>query len=216
MVSEISLGTVELGLDYGLDPTGAGARPDEAAAARLLHQALDLGINYVDTARLYGVAEEIIGRALHGRRDEVILATKVPLFADQGLSGDALRERVATAVHESLTALATDVIDIMMLHSVVAGAQVPPEIVEVLERFEQQGAIRVLGVSVYGEEQALAAIADGRYDCVQIAYSALDRRPERRVLGAAREHDVGLVVRSVLLKGVLTHRAQLLPDASHR
>lgn len=211
LVSEISLGTVELGLDYGLCPTGDGARPSEAAAARLLHHALDLGINFIDTARLYGVSEEIIGRALHGRRDEFILATKIPLFNDEHLTGAGLRERATAAVHESLAALATDVVDLMMLHSVASVAGVPSEILDVLESFQQQGAIRFLGVSVYGEEQALAAITCGRYDCVQIAYSALDRRPEARVLPAALEHDIGIVVRSVLLKGVLTHRAQHLP-----
>ena len=68
-------------------------------------------------------------------------------------------------------------------------------------------------MSVYGEEEALAAIHCGRYDCVQVAYSMLDRRPEHRVLPAATEQDIGIVVRSVLLKGALTHRARLLPDA---
>lgn len=211
-VSALSLGTVELGLDYGISPTGADARPDEAAAARLLNRALDLGINYLDTARLYGTSEQIIGRALSARRSEFFLATKVPLFAGEGLSGEALRARLRGALEESLAALRTDVIDVMMLHSVPAVEAVPGEVQEVLEGYRDRGAIRFVGASVYGPEQALAAIECGRYDCVQIAYSPLDRRPERAVFAAAAAHDVGLVIRSVLLKGALTHRAPLLPD----
>jgi len=70
-----------------------------------------------------------------------------------------------------------------------------------------------VGASVYGEEAALAAIADGSYDCLQIVYSILDRRPESRVFEAAQRSGVGLVARSVLLKGALTERSRLLPDA---
>ena len=117
LVSELSLGTVELGLDYGIRPTGADARPDEAAAARLLHRALDLGINYIDTARGYGASEQIIGRALRRRRAECVLATKVSTFHEEGLSGEPLKQRLIASVHESLAALATETIDIMMLHS---------------------------------------------------------------------------------------------------
>jgi len=213
MISEISLGTVELGLDYGIRPTGADARPDQATASRLLNRALDLGINYIDTARLYGVSEEVVGRALRERRAEYVLATKVPVFADEGLAGEALKQRVTGAVHESLSALQTETVDIMMLHSPPSVAVLPQEIHEVLEGFREQGAIRYLGVSVYGKEDALEAIECGQYDCIQIAYSLLDRRPEGRALSAALEEDIGIVVRSVLLKGVLTHRAQMLPDA---
>jgi aryl-alcohol dehydrogenase-like predicted oxidoreductase len=213
MVSEISLGTVELGMDYGIRPEGDGARPDESTAGLLLNRALDLGINYVDTARLYGVSEEVIGRALRTRREKYVLASKVPLFPDEGLSGEALRLRVTGALHESLTALQTDVIDVMMLHSPRSIPGVPPEILDVLEGFRRQGAIRYVGASVYGEADAVEAVACGRYDCIQIAYSMLDRRPETRALPDALAQDVGIVVRSVLLKGVLTHRAELLPDA---
>ena len=70
-VSEIGLGTVELGLDYGVPVAGEHLRPPEEHAARLLNQALDLGVNFIDTARAYGASEEIIGRALKGRRERV-------------------------------------------------------------------------------------------------------------------------------------------------
>ena len=76
-VSRIALGTVELGLDYGIAGAGDHRRPDEAAAAKLLNHALDIGVTFIDTARMYGEAEAIIGRAIGHRRSEFVLASKV-------------------------------------------------------------------------------------------------------------------------------------------
>jgi aryl-alcohol dehydrogenase-like predicted oxidoreductase len=117
------------------------------------------------------------------------------------------------AVETSLRLLRTDVIDIMMLHSAPLGVLDNGEAGEALLRLKDAGLFRFAGVSVYGNEAALAAIRSGMFDCVQIAYSPLDRRPEMGVLGEAARRDVGLIARSVLLKGALTHRAAQLPDA---
>jgi aryl-alcohol dehydrogenase-like predicted oxidoreductase len=177
---------------------------DPAAAERLLLRALDLGVNFIDTARAYGEAEAIIGRALGARRRDFVLCSKVQWSADEA--------KVVESVHESLRQLRTGEVDIMMIHSspaVDTGAQLG--IAGVLDNLRQQGKIRFLGASVYGERTALDAIADGRFDCLQIAYSALDRRPEWRIAAAAKANDVGIVARSVLLKGALTHRAKFLP-----
>ena len=90
-VSEIGLGTVELGLDYGVPVAGEHLRPPEEHAARLLNRALDLGVNFIDTARAYGASEEIIGRALKGRRNEYILASKLAPIREEGQSDGELR-----------------------------------------------------------------------------------------------------------------------------
>ena len=84
-VSEISLGTVEIGMPYGIAVNGVIPVPDETVANRLLHDALDRGINFIDTARAYGGSEAIIGRALRRRRKEYILASKVLSRHGQGL-----------------------------------------------------------------------------------------------------------------------------------
>src|SRR5215475_14557030 len=89
-ISELALGTVELGLDYGIASDGEARRPAESDARDLLHFALDCGINLIDTARAYGVAERIIGCALKDRRQEYILASKV-------LPGD-VRSQVETSL----------------------------------------------------------------------------------------------------------------------
>ncbi len=212
-VSEISLGTVELGMDYGIAPVGADARPDAAGAERLLNRALDLGINFIDTARLYGESEAIIGRVLSGRRREFVLASKVPSFHAESLTAGELRARVRSSVEESLRALRTDVIDLMMIHSAPSEVILGGEVIGALEELRDEGSIRFVGASVYGEEAALLAIRSDRYDALQIAYNLLDRRPEKQVLAEAQAAGVGIVVRSVLLKGALTHRWRQLPEA---
>ncbi len=203
-VSKISLGTVEIGMDYGI----AASRPDESEAARLLNRALDLGVNFIDTARVYGDAEAIIGRAIAGRRKEFVLVSKVLPF-----EGEAVETRVRDSVHESLRLLKTDFIDLLMIHSAPLAVIERGEVLGVLQKLKSEGAIRSIGASVYGEETALAAIEAGGYDCLQIAYSVLDRRPESRLFTAAEAADVGLVARSVLLKGALTDRCHHLPEA---
>jgi aryl-alcohol dehydrogenase-like predicted oxidoreductase len=176
------------------------SRPD---AHRLLHRALDLGINLVDTARAYGVAEELIGEAIAGRRREYHLISKAP----------AEPAAISASIETSLRALRTGTIDILMLHSASLETIEQGDALAELVRARQQGKIRFTGASVYGEDAALAAIRCGGFDCLQVAYSALDRRPEGAVFAAATHHDIGIQARSVLLKGALTHRRHQLPAA---
>ncbi|HEU0142428.1 MAG TPA: aldo/keto reductase [Bryobacteraceae bacterium] len=213
MVSAISLGTVELGMRYGIAPVGQDEKPGEEQAARLLNRALDLGVNYIDTARAYGDSEAIIGRSIAARREEFVLASKVPPFHLEGLTPKELRKRAGIAVEDSLRALKTDVIDIMMIHCAPDREFGHEVLLDTLDAGRMAGRIRFIGASVYGEDAALKAILSGRCDVIQVAYSVLDRRPESRVLPAAMAHDVGIVARSVLLKGALTYRASQLPDS---
>jgi aryl-alcohol dehydrogenase-like predicted oxidoreductase len=211
-VSEISLGTVELGMDYGIPTEGANRPPSEAEAAELLHRALDQGINLIDTARAYGKSEAIIGRALKSRRHEYILATKLTHLDQEELTGEALRQRVDTSIVESLRTLQTDVIDLLYIHNTSCEMVERGEIVGLMQEAQRAGHVRFIGASTYGETAPLAVLEDGRFDCLQIAYNLLDRRPEKRVLSLAQETGIGLVVRSVLLKGTLTHRYVHLPE----
>ena len=211
-ISAISLGTVELGLDYGI-PDGGHTRPDEARAAQLLNRALDLGINFIDTARAYGTSEGIIGRALHARRNEYFLATKVGLPREGELSANALRAHVETSIHTSLRELRTDHVDVLMFHSAPTDWHQRDDVLACLQRAQAAGQTRFVGASVYGASAALNAINDGSWDCLQIAVNALDRQMEQTVLPLAAQRDVGMVVRSVLLKGALTHRHAQLPIA---
>jgi 1-deoxyxylulose-5-phosphate synthase len=196
-VSEIALGTVELGLDYGIGPEAR--KPGESEAARILHRSLDLGINFIDTARAYGDAEAIVGRVLAGRRREFVLCTKA-------MPGDDAVE----SVERSLRELQTDMLDIVMIHCRAGELEPPVDVAAGLERCREAGKLRFTGASVYGEAAALAAIEAG-FDCLQIAMNVLDRRMEARVLPEASRKNVGIVARSVLLKGVLSPRVVELP-----
>jgi aryl-alcohol dehydrogenase-like predicted oxidoreductase len=198
-VSELSLGTVELGLDYGIDAT----RPSEDEACDLLHYVLDRGINLIDTARAYGEAERIIGRALKNRRHEYVLIGKVQ------------PSEVRSQVETSLATLKTDHIDLMLIHCRAEQTLPDRETFEELDKLRQAGKIRFIGSSVYGPEAATAAIHSGWFDCIEVGYSVLDRRIETGVLALAESKDVGVIARSVLLKGSLSERYLLLPEALH-
>ena len=211
-VSEISLGTVELGMDYGIPGQGDHLQPSEADAARTLNCALDLGINLIDTAQAYGESEAIIGRALKSRRSEYILATKISSVSWEGYTGTELREQVAASITESLRTLQTDTIDLLYIHNATPELIQCGEIVEIMQRAQEVGYARFIGTTTYGEAAPLAVLADGRFDCIQLAYNLLDRQFEERVLPLAKENDVGVVIRSVLLKGALTYRYAHLPE----
>ena len=210
-VSELALGTVELGLEYGIPIAGASHKPDFTQAATILNSALDLGINFLDTARAYGDSEEFIGRALMGRRHEYILATKIASESINDLTDSQLCRRVEQSLLTSLSKLRTDYVDILLIHS--ASSEMLAECSKLLacmRDFVRRGMVRFVGASVY-DEAGLVAISQGGFDMLQIAYSALDRRPEELLLPLAEEQGMALVARSVLLKGVLSDRYRKLP-----
>jgi aryl-alcohol dehydrogenase-like predicted oxidoreductase len=213
LASEIALGTVELGLDYGIPGDGGNLRPPESEAIRVLNEALDLGVNFIDTARAYGNSEELIGKALHHRRGEYLLATKLCPLQAGDLNAPDLRARIRASVETSMRMLQTDWIDLLMIHSapieVIEGADL---ILEALQDLKNAGHVRYVGASVYGEAGA-AALRRGGFDCLQIAYNALDRVAESDLLPAAASQGVGIVARSVLLKGALTARYRDLPES---
>jgi aryl-alcohol dehydrogenase-like predicted oxidoreductase len=204
-VSALSLGTVELGLDYGIANGGEARRPSESEARDLLHFALDRGINLIDTARAYGDAERIIGRALKERRHEYVLISKI-------LPKSGLPAEVVSQVETSLATLQTDHIDVMMIHCRAEQTLPDEETFEELDKLRQAGKIRFIGSSVYGPDAAMASVSCGWFDCIEVGYSLLDRRIESAMLPLAESNDVGVIARSVLLKGSLTERYLLLPE----
>jgi aryl-alcohol dehydrogenase-like predicted oxidoreductase len=212
LASEIALGTVELGMDYGIPTDGGNLRPTEANAIRVLNDALDLGINFVDTARAYGNSEELIGKALKYRRRDYLLATKLCPLSARDLEAPGLSGRIWESVKTSLRMLQTDYVDLLMIHSASMDViQRADAILETLHAMQQAGLVRYVGASVY-EDAGPAALEHGGFDCLQIAYNALDRLPETTVLPAAALNGVGIIVRSVLLKGAITPRYCDLPE----
>lgn len=213
LASEIALGTVELGMDYGIPTDGGNLRPTEADAIRVLNNALDLGINFVDTARAYGNSEELIGKALRHRRRDYLLATKLCPLSASDLEAPGLSGRIWESVKTSLRMLQTDYVDLLMIHSApMEVIQRADAILETLHAIQQAGLVRYVGASVY-EDAGPAALERGGFDCLQIAYNALDRMPEKALLPTAAQQGVGIIVRSVLLKGAITLRYRDLPES---
>ncbi len=205
VVSRVGLGTVAIGLDYGIPIHGSKLRPGPADAAQLLQSALDMGVKLIDTARTYGDSEAIIGAAIGHRRQEYVLASKVMPYPGEP-------QRVTESVRESLRALRTDVIDLMQIHCSVTDHEPDVSTTEALLGLKRSGEIRYLGASVYSEKAGAAAMASGHFDCLQVAYNALDRRVGNTLLRAAGQESMGILARSVLLKGALTDRVERLPE----
>ena len=116
------------------------------------------------------------------------------------------------SVETSLRELRRDVLDIVQIHNATQDILERGEILDVLEYAREAGKLKFVGASVYGEPAALAAVRSGRVDVLQIALNLLDQRMLTTVLPEARRNNVGIVARSVFLKGALTDRARLLPD----
>lgn len=213
-VSALALGTVELGVAYGIPLPGESGRPTDAEGIRIVHAALAGGINYVDTARAYGESERVLGLALADRREQVVLASKVATQRGDGSipTGSDLRRAMQASLEESLRQLGTDWLDIWQIHNVDAGVLGQAETVaEVFAAAKHAGKIRWTGGSFYGAKLPQTALGYDLFDVMQVTYSVLDQRLADHFLSAAQAQNVGVVVRSVLLKGALTERADHLP-----
>ncbi|MEU4223489.1 aldo/keto reductase [Nonomuraea sp. NPDC026600] len=201
-VSRIGLGA--MGMSHGY--TGSGT--DEAESIRTIHRALELGVTLIDTAEIYGpyTNEELLGRALEGRRDQVVLATKFGLVSHAGAGPwnlDSSPANIRTAVEGSLKRLGTDHIDLYYQHRVDPNTPIE-ETVGALAELVAEGKIRHIGLSEAGPETIRRAHAVHPVTAVQSEYSLWTRGLEGRVLPLLRELGIGLVPFSPLGRGFLT------------
>ncbi len=188
--------------------------PPDHRAIGLIRRALELGINYIDTAAAYGRSESLVGRACAGLKCRPVIATKLSIRdADSArlLTGQALRQSVEQALRQSLQTLGLDVLELVQLHSLDTRFATP-ELLDLLAHYCQRGWVRYWGVTTYGEEAPLNALDHPELiSALQVPYSALDRQMERKVFPRARAQGTGVVLRSVFLQGVLSHRLDSLP-----
>ncbi|MFI6799519.1 aldo/keto reductase [Streptosporangium canum] len=201
-VSRIGLGT--MGMSFGY--TGAGT--DDAESVRTIHRALELGVTFLDTAEIYGpyANEELVGRALKGRRDQVVVATKFGMISHAGGGPghlDSSPANLRTAVEGSLKRLGTDHIDLYYQHRVDPNTPIE-ETVGALAELVEQGKIGHIGLSEAGPETIRRAHAVYPVTAVQSEYSLWTRDVEERVLPVLRELGIGFVPYSPLGHGFLT------------
>ncbi|NHC44203.1 aldo/keto reductase [Motilibacter aurantiacus] len=203
-VGAIGLGTMGLTMAYG-------APADEAAAIATIHRAYESGVTLFDTAELYGMGtgsnEQLVGRAVRGFRDEVVLATKFGFDLTDpeqvGVALDSRPEHIREVAHASLRHLGTDVLDVLYQHRV--DPDVPIEdVAGTVGELVAEGKVRFFGLSEAGPDVIRRAHAEHPVSVVQTEYSVFERAVEADVLPALRELGIGFVPYSPLGRGFLT------------
>ena len=184
---------------------------DHAENARLLHRALDKGINYFDTADLYdkGQNEVTVGKAFSGLRDKVIIATKVGnQWRPDGSGWDwnPTKAYILQAVEASLKRLQTDYIDLYQLHGGTINDPID-ETIEAFELLQQQGKIRHYGISSIRPNVIRQYVKRSNMVSVMMQYSLLDRRAEEEMLDLLQQHEIGVLARGSLAQGLLAGKA---------
>ncbi|CAG5002429.1 hypothetical protein DYBT9275_02889 [Dyadobacter sp. CECT 9275] len=214
LVSEIAFGGVEIGMPYGIGVTGREDMLSEKDAIYLLHEAQEKGINFFDTARLYGESESIMGKAFEKRRDDVVIATKCNHFRKDGklLPDKDLKPFIENSVQESLRALRTDYLDIFMLHQADTEILKNQVIAEAFSELKDKKVIRATGASTYAAAETELAVDTGSWDIIQLPFNLMDQR-HSICFQQAGQKGVGLVIRSVLMKGLLSDRGRNLHPA---
>ncbi len=212
-VSEVGFGAAPLGIPDYLEAWDPGSEEARASGVRALHRALERGINYWDTAAGYGegLSEEVVGAALKGRRDEVVLATKV--------GGDLSVENVIGGAEASLRRLGTDRIDVFQFHgghwkdgedTAILGPGL-----EAMRTLREQGKIRFIGITAEGSTPALErVIASGELDTLQICYNFCYQHPcclinpRAGTIWRAREQGMGVITMRTLTSGLFQRTMQ--------
>jgi aryl-alcohol dehydrogenase-like predicted oxidoreductase len=198
-VSEIALGTWQVGGTWG-------SKFDHALAESILREAIDRGVNFIDTADVYsdGESEKAVGEAVRKSGRKVRIATKcgrqIQPHVSKGYTPAALRGYV----EDSLRRIGTDCIDLIQLHCPPTEVYYRPEIFGEFEKMKQEGKILNLGVSVEKVEEAIKAIEFDNVTTVQIIYNIFRQRPHERFFAMAREKNVGLIIRVPLASGLLS------------
>jgi aryl-alcohol dehydrogenase-like predicted oxidoreductase len=188
---------------------------DDSTSVESLHRALDLGVNFIDTAQGYGKghSETLIGRVLAERSDEVYVATKVPPIRppwpappDADVMDAFPPDYIISECEKSLRRLRRDAIDVYQFHSWAAAYNLRDEWSEAMQRLKDAGKIRAVGVSVpdMTPENVIGALALGKVDAVQVIFNLFDQAPEWNLFPACEALGIGIIVRVPFDEGALT------------
>jgi aryl-alcohol dehydrogenase-like predicted oxidoreductase len=197
-VSSVSFGAWAIG--------GAWGSIDDSESLAALHKAIDLGVNFIDTADVYGDghSERLVSQVLRERKEEIIVATKAGRRLDPHVASGYNRGNLTAFVERSLKNLDTDAIDLLQLHCPPTEVYYMPETFGVLDDLVQAGKLKHYGVSVEKVEEALKAIEYPNVKTVQIIYNIFRQRPADLFFKEALRKNIGIIVRVPLASGLLT------------
>lgn len=198
-ISEISLGTWQVGGKWG-EPYS------EANAESILNEAIDAGVNFIDTADVYGdrMSEASVGRIVRNRSKRIYVATKCGRRLNPHVDEAYTPATMRKFVEESLQNTKLEVLDLIQLHCPPTAVYYRPEIFEVFDRMKEEGKILNLGVSVEKVEEALKAIEYENVTSVQIIFNLFRQRPAELFFKEAAKKNIGIIVRVPLASGLLT------------
>ena len=199
-ISSIGLGTMVHAGHFG------PMKDSESLSA--IEAAIELGVNFIDTSDAYGAgySETLLGHAIKGRRDQVIIATKggnVMVGPDRG-KRNFDPTYINRVMDESLQRLQIDTIDLYQLHNPTVDVIERGAVWEVLERAKQAGKIRHYGVSINTIEEGIAAVKDSRAETIQVEYNLLAQEPAEKIFPMAHQANIGIIARVPLRRGILT------------
>ncbi|MDP5172013.1 MAG: aldo/keto reductase [Bacteroidia bacterium] len=198
-VSEVSLGAWQIGGKWGSDF-------DASLAERIIHKAIDSGVNFIDTADVYsgGLSENIVAKVVKSRTERVIVATKIGRRLHPHTAEGYNRENLTRFVEEALQNMNRDAIDLVQLHCPPSAVYDHAEVFGVMDDLRAQGKIRQYGVSVETVDEALKAIEYPGVATVQIIFNLMRLKPAEVFFPAAKNANVGIIARVPLASGLLT------------
>ena len=202
-VSEVSFGCWAIGSQWGT--------VDDKESLAALHRAVDLGVNFFDTADIYGMgrSERLVAQLRKERSEPIYVATKMGRKLSPHTAAGYNAANFSLFVEESLKNLNTDCLDLVQLHCPPVEALYMPEVFDALDGLVKQGKIRYYGVSVEKVEEALAAIEYPNVQLIQIIFNAFRHRPARLFFPEAKKRQVGILARVPLASGLLTGKITL-------
>ena len=212
-VSAISFGAWAIGSAWGT--------VDDQESMAALHRAVDLGVNFFDTADVYGDgrSERLLAQLRRERSEPIIIATKAGRRLDPHTTSGYNRQNLTAFIERSLKNLDTEALDLLQLHCPPTEVYYLPEVFAVLDDLVGQGKLRYYGVSVEKVEEALKAIEYPRVQSVQIIFNIFRQRPAELFFGEAQRRKVGILARVPLASGLLTgkmNRASTFDADDHR
>jgi aryl-alcohol dehydrogenase-like predicted oxidoreductase len=213
-ISTISFGAWAIGGD-------AWGTTDDAESMRSLHRAVDLGVNFIDTADVYGDghSERLVARLRHEREEEIIVATKAGRRLDPHVAEGFTRRNLTAFVERSLANLDTDALDLLQLHCPPPDVYDMPEVFGILGDLVQDGKLRYYGVSVERVEEALRASRYPNVQSIQIIFNMFRLKPAEELFPVVREKRIGILARVPLASGLLSgklRRTSTFAATDHR